>query len=375
MTNLSSTRIARNALSLALLAGVSACAGTREPSYPVPDEPGIYAFTSDDELHRLDGDSEWEMETWPERSNMPSNVHFVIYEPALAGRSAGNSVELWRVAWVRSEINAQGQAMPISGNEWAVAPFERFSIPFRYESPPGDTEIVHVVPTVPLQPGLYTVSIRGAREARVGVTWNSVDQRQYAAQNCVDRYEGDFYRTCPVAIDQPGAALPAPSDASAAGVTPGGGLPSLSAPSSSGASSSGASSSAPSVVPAPTSASPSAAPAPASPTPPVPAPTTAQSPAVPVSAEGLQISLIDPVRSSDGLIIQGVVTNTSNEMRAIPTMQGSLETSTGQEVRRWQFQPPVATLGPGERANFKTEVRPVPPGVARASVAFIASSR
>jgi hypothetical protein len=366
MTNLSSTRIARNALSLALLAGVSACAGTREPPYPIPDEPGIYAFTTEDELHRLDGDREWEEETWPERSNMPSNVHFVIYEPALAGRSAGNTVQLWRVAWVRSEINAQGQAMPISGNEWAVAPFERFSVPFRYESPPGETEIVHIVPTVPLQPGLYDVTIPGAREARVGVTWNSVDQRQYAAQNCVDRYDGNFYRTCPVASEQPTASLPRPADPSAAGITEGGALASLGAPSSS----------APPVAPAPTSATPSVAPAPASPAPSAaPAPTTAQQPAVPVSAEGLQISLLDPVRRNGGLIIQGVVTNTSSEMRAIPTMQGSLETSTGQEVRRWEFRPQVTTLGPGERANFNTEVRPVPPGVARASVSFIASSR
>ncbi len=108
MSAISSTRIARNAICLVLLASASACAGTREPSYPVPDEPGIYSFTSNDTLRRLDGDRDWEVETWPERSNMPGNVQFVINEPALAGRSAGNSVELWRVAWVRSEIDAAG---------------------------------------------------------------------------------------------------------------------------------------------------------------------------------------------------------------------------------------------------------------------------
>jgi hypothetical protein len=292
---------------------------------------------------------------------MPSDVHFVIYEPALAGRSAGNSVELWRVAWVRSDVNAQGQAMPPSGNEWAVAPFQRFSIPFRYESPPGETEIVHIVPTVPLQPGLYSVIIPGAREGRVGVAWDSVDQRQYAAQNCVDRYEGNFFRTCPVATDdQPAAALPEPADSSAAGITAGGELPSLAAPSSS----------APPVTPAPTYATPSGAPPTA-----LPAPTTAQPPAVPVSAEDLQISLFDPMRRDGALIIQGVVTNTGNVARTIPTMQGSLETSTGQQLRRWEFQPPVRTLAPGKRTNFETEVQPIPPGVARASVGFIASPR
>ncbi|WP_119304812.1 hypothetical protein [Dongia deserti] len=336
-----SKRIAQSAICLSVLVGVSACAGTREPSYPIPDEPGIYAFTTGDDLYRLDGDRDFEVETWPERSRMPSNVHFVISEPALAGRSARGSVELWRVAWVRSEINAQGQAMPVAGSEWAVAPIEPFSVPFHYESPPGDTSIVHVVPTTPLQPGLYTLSVPGARQARVGVAWNSVDQRQYSAANCVDRYEGNAYRTCTAAGGTPSAALPAPSDSPNAGVTSNGGLASLSAPE--------------------------------------PAPAIVQTPAQPAtpvaSAEGLQIALVDPVRRNDGLIVQGVVINTSNEMRTIPLMQGSLETSAGQEVRRWQFRPPVQTLGPGERANFKTEVRPVPAGVARASVAFIASSR
>jgi hypothetical protein len=351
MSAFSSTRVARNAMCLVLLAGVSACAGTREPSYPVPGDPGIYAFTTKDNLRRLDGDREWEVETWPERSNMPNNVHFVINEPALAGRSAGNSVELWRVAWVRSEIDPQGRAMPIQGSEWAVAPLAPFAVPFRYESPPGQTEIVHIVPTVPLEPGLYTLRIAnpGARQARVGVAWKGVDHRQYSAMNCVDRYDGNTYRPCNAAV-----ATTAPAgDPYNAGLTAdasNGGLASL----------------------APAQPAPIAAPQ--------PAPVIAQqAPAQPVaaatSAQGLQIALTDPVRRNDGLLIQGAVINTSNEARAIPTMQGSLENAAGQEMRRWIFQPPVRTLQPGERANFSTEVRPIPIGTARASVAFIAGSR
>src|SRR5215510_7840731 len=179
MSAFSSTRVARSAICLVLLAGVSACAGTREPSYPVPDEPGIYAFTTRDNLQRLDG------------------------------RSAGNSVELWRVAWVRSEIDAQGQAMPVQGSQWAVAPIEPFAIPFRYDSPPGETQIVHIVPTVPLEPGLYTLRIAnpGARQARIGVTWNGTDQRRYSAMNCVDRYAGNSYRPCNAVV----GAAPAPA--------------------------------------------------------------------------------------------------------------------------------------------------------------------
>jgi hypothetical protein len=359
----SGTRIAQSAMCLALIVGVSACAGTREPPYPIPDEPGIYAFTTRDDLRRLDGDQDWEVETWPERSNMPSNVQFVISEPAL--RSASN-VELWRVAWVRSDINAQGQAMPVDGSEWAVAPMESFAIPFRYETTPDEPGVVHIAPTTPLTPGLYTLRVTGARQARIGVAWNGVDHREYSAMNCVDRYPDNTYRTCSVAVGTPTAALPAP-DPSAAGVTSNGGLASLSAPQPVVA---------PAPVPAPSVTQPTLAQQPAVAQPTVTQPTATQQAATPpVSAQGLQISLVDPVRRNDGLIVQGVVINTSNQVRAIPTMQGSLETAAGQEVRRWQFQPPVKTLGPGERAAFATEVRPVPAGVSRASVAFIASSR
>jgi hypothetical protein len=239
-----------------------------------------------------------------------------------------------------------------------VAPLEQFSVPFRYESPPGETEIVHVVPSAPLQPGLYTLRVPGGRQARVGVAWNSVDQRQYSALNCVDHYEDGVYRPCAAVVGPALGAQPAPA-APDAGVTETGGLASLSPPQP---------------MPAPTAAQPAPAAAQPAPTVVQPAPAVA-GPVIPASAEGLQITLIDPVRSNDGLVIQGVVTNTSSETRAIPLMQGSLETSTGQEVRRWQFEPPVATLAPGERANFTTEVRPLPAGVARASVAFIAGSR
>jgi hypothetical protein len=230
MPAFSSTRVARHALCLVLLAGVSACAGTREPTYPVPDEPGIYAFTTKDNLRRLDGDRDWEVETWPERSNMPGNVQFVINEPALAGRSAGNSVELWRVAWVRSEINAQGQAMPIQGSQWAVAPIEPFAIPFRYESPPGQTGPCAASRPTRRNTALPCASPIPARARRVGVTWNGTDQRQYSALNCVDRYDGNTYRPCNAAV----GAAPAPAgDPNTAGLTAdasNGGLASLAAP-------------------------------------------------------------------------------------------------------------------------------------------------
>lgn len=104
------------------------------------------------------------------------------------------------------------------------------------------------------------------------------------------------------------------------------------------------------------------------------APTPAAAPqpaATSVTGQGLKIVLVDPVRRDSGLLIQGVVINSSNHPQTVPTMGGSLEDHAGQEVWRWVFEPPVRQLAPGERANFKTEVRPVPTDVARATVAFL----
>jgi hypothetical protein len=171
--------------------------------------------------------------------------------------------------------------------------------------------------------------------------------------NCVDRYDGNTYRLCNAAVGA--APVTNPSAATAAN----GGLASLSP-----------------AQPAPVVAQP----APAVQQAPVmqQAPVVqqqAQPVAAATSAEGLQIALENPVRRNDGLVILGAVVNTSNQVRAIPTMQGSLENASGQETRRWIIQPPVPTLQPGERANFSTEVGPIPTGTARASVAFIAGSR
>jgi hypothetical protein len=322
-------RIARGAICLALLVAAAACAGSgpRAPSFPVPDVPGLYAVTSGGDLQRLDGDHEWEEQTWSRRSSLPSSVQFVINEPALSGQSPATSVELWKLAWVRSEIDAQGQPMPVPpgsrwGDQWSVVPIRDYSIPFRYESPAGQSGIVRITPSVPLEPGLYALRIVSpvVREARIGVGWNAVDQRQYSAQHCFDRYpvEGNVYRSC-AAVIEPAAVLPAPA---------------------------------------------------AQPTVMVPAP--AQPVPVATAAQGLRISLADPVRRDDGLLIQGSVINSSSQAIAVPAMQGSLENTSGQEVRRWVFRAPVTTLAPGERANFSIEVRTLPAGVARATVAFIA---
>jgi len=353
-TPCSKGRIVRGAAAFALFAGLSACtSGPRPPSYPVPDEPGIYAFTTKQDLRRLDGDSEWETETWPERSNLSSNVHFVVNDPALVGRPPGSALELWRVAWVRSDINANNQAMPVTGSEWAVAPIEPFNVPFRHESRADQPEVVHIVPSAPLTPGLYTLRIAGARQARIGVAWDSTDQRQYSAANCVDRYvaQGNAYRTCTstVAAQQTVVAPAGNTALSSPDITTNAGLASLSAPSAT----------AQPVVTQPAPA--------AQPVAPQPAPAAA-------APHGLQITLVEPVKQNNGLLIQGTVLNNTGEVLQVPAMQATLKDAAGQDLRRWVFSAPVRQLAPGQRTVFKTEVQPVPAGAARANVAFIAGA-
>jgi hypothetical protein len=191
-------RIAQGATALALLVGISACAtGPKPPSFPAPDEPGIYSFTSNKDLRRLDGDADYEADTWPQRSNLSSNVQFVVNDPALVGKPPGTAIELWRVAWVRSDINANNQAMPTS-SQWAVAPLAPFSVPFRYESPASQPQLVHVTPTTPLPARPLHVAHSGRAAGADRIAWNGTDQRQYSAANCVDRYvaQGNAYREC-----------------------------------------------------------------------------------------------------------------------------------------------------------------------------------
>jgi hypothetical protein len=344
------TVITRGATALLLAFGLSACASsnsssTRQVSYPVPDSPGIYAYTTKNDLRRIDGDPNWEASTWPERANLPSNTRFVVNDPALADRSPVGNVELWRVAWVRSEVNVNNQAMPMAGTEWALAPVAPYSVPVRLESPSNKRGVVNVVPTAPLAPGLYALRINepGARQARVGVGWDSLDQRQYAAANCVDRYlgEGGIYRPCTAVVAaQPLAVVPTGTVLYS---------PGLSNP-------------APAMVAVPST--PVVATAPVTT---VPATQIIPAPAI---YSGLDIAMGEIIRRNNGLLIQGTVTNTSGQVQAIPPMQATLQDASGRDVQRWIFHPTASTLAPGARMAFRTEVRPVGADITSASVSF-----
>jgi hypothetical protein len=92
------------------------------------------------------------------------------------------------------------------------------------------------------------------------------------------------------------------------------------------------------------------------------------------SPTGLEIALVKPMKQNGGLLIQGTVLNKSSQVQPVPAMQATLKDGSGQDLRRWVFDPPVNQLAPGQRAVFKTEVRPVPAGASRANVAFITGS-
>lgn len=346
------TGLARGATALLMIAGLGACASApRQPSYPVPDQPGIYSLSGKNDLRRLDGDPNWEASTWPDRANLPADVQFVVNDPALANRAPGSSIELWRVAWVRSEINASNQAMPISGPAWDVAPIAPYDIPFRYDSPPNKPSVVRITPNVPLAPGLYALRVTspGARQARLGVAWNSLDQRQYSALNCVDRYvaEGNVYRPCTAAqLVQPLAVVPADTVIYSPGVSvPAGTLV---------------------TVPTTTTVAPGATLPGAT----VLVPTSSAAVPATLTPAGLDITLAEPIRHNNGLLLQGTVTNTTGQVQVLPALQATLQDAAGRDVQRWVFQPAASSLAPGARTAFQTEVRSVQASVTNVVVTF-----
>lgn len=93
-------------------------------------------------------------------------------------------------------------------------------------------------------------------------------------------------------------------------------------------------------------------------------------PAANVMYPGLDIALGEPMRRNNGLLIQGTITNNTGQVLMVPAMQAILQDASGRDLQRWVFHPPVTTLAPGARTAFTTEVRPVTPGVANATVAF-----
>ncbi len=198
-------------MAAALIAGGCVFNGDDDPTARVqlelPDDAGLYA-RADGELLRLDGDAEWERRTWPRRAALAGDVVFTVRDPAIADldRPLADAIGMRKVAWVRSEISAHGSVQPAAGSRWQAVALPRFDVPVRFAADPdGDPAVVHVKPSGPLAPGLYSFYLDGAnsqRKSRFGVGWSGTDQRAYAATVCVDHHAArDAFVPCDAAED------------------------------------------------------------------------------------------------------------------------------------------------------------------------------
>lgn len=304
------------ALALAACGGPEFTAGGR--ALPTPDDPGLYVLTAGDELRRIDGSPEWEEETWPSRSDLRPDVEFIIYEPALAdaARSGEGAIRLWRVAWLRSELEPTGQAAPVSGSQWVVAGLDGLAVPLAATPHPEERGVIHLRPAEGLSPGLYELRSEPAagpvHSGRIGIRWSSTDKRAYSAAHCVDRVVGGEKRFRPCTASN-GAR------AEAAGST------GMSSPTSM---------------------------------------TTTQS-----AADALKIELFDPVPENGGLTVRGRVTNRSDAPRSVPMLKGTILDRSGNPTDSWLFTTPESTVPAGGTIAFTTW-RPASEGAARINVDF-----
>jgi len=269
---------------------------------PVPDEPGLYALIDGGHggpsLQRLDGPRQWEIDTWPARSQLSPDVAFVVRHPELARshRQFGDAVRLRRVAWVRSTINARGDVLPVDGSRWAAPDLDVFEVPLRVEAYQGRDDIVRATPLAALEPGLYSLEINAGGQptrARIGVQWASVDERAYSAATCVDRYEsaGPRYRPCAAQTQQ------------------------------------------------------------------TPLPTAAQWLRLYLVAPEFHDRA-----AGRNLVIRGVVVNVSDDAHVtVPQLEAQVRAAAGHVLQRWRFDPGIGELAPGASASFRTESRDTPP--------------
>lgn len=330
-------RLSATSLFCAAALALAACGGGPEftaggRELPTPEEPGVYVLTPTDELRRIDGSPEWERKTWPSRSDFSPGVEFIVHEPALAsgGGSVGHMVKLWRVAWLRSELEPTGHAAPVSGSQWVVASLDDLRVPLTVTPHPEVPGIVHLGPAERLGPGLYELHVSPpgvqGRQGRIGVLWSSLDKRAYSSAHCVDRVlgGGTAFQPCTAAplsqmqAFQGQAAQVQASQVQASQVRAG-----------------------PDANTAPNA----------------------------WAGQALKIELFDPVRENGGLRIQGTVRNGSNRVQTVPMLQATVLDRSGQPVDSWVFAPPESDIAPGEQLTFTTW-RPVAEGASRLDVDF-----
>lgn len=167
------------------------------PGVPLPKFYGLYAVNRN-AFVRLDGSPDWEIQTWPNRENLPADVQFLMFgrQFSMSLQPLDRSIVLERVASVRSEKTAAGTLVlhPL-GTVWAAPNLPAYRIGLEFRPVPDHPDMVIAQPDSPLPPGLYSLKLLGegeVLESRFGVAWSRVAESQYAAEYCVDLYPNGY---------------------------------------------------------------------------------------------------------------------------------------------------------------------------------------
>ena len=169
------------------------------PEQSVPD--GVY-IVQNGKRGRLDEDPQKVLKTWDLRTNLPRNVQFlVIHDSVATAPPNADAVLLQQVARVRNNIEPNGTVQKAAKAEWVIAHLPEFEIPVTVTRMEGSPRVLRVTANRLLEPGLYSLTYRAKGSSvggRFGIEWKAADKAQYAAQYCVDRYQGNpaSYRAC-----------------------------------------------------------------------------------------------------------------------------------------------------------------------------------
>ena len=122
------------------------------------------------ELGRLDAEKSVQVQTWDSRSSLHPDVTFIVFDRSLADRSMrlGDVIMLRKVAHVRNDVSGSGAATPLQKDTWVVADSPEFAVPVDFQPIHGSPEMVRVIPTRPLTPGLYSFQFRLSGSAVAG---------------------------------------------------------------------------------------------------------------------------------------------------------------------------------------------------------------
>ena len=96
-------------------------------------------------------------------------------------------------------------------------------------------------------------------------------------------------------------------------------------------------------------------------------------------ADGLRIAGIESERVQGGngavLLVRGVIENTIENSRTVPTLQAVLVDEAGTELHRWRVAAVATVLDGGQTTTFESWLAEPPEGAARVTVGFVAGDR